>query len=90
MKRYKIQVFGDVQGVFYRHIISDKAKQLNLNGWCRNEPDGSVFIIIESDNEAKMKNFLKACKKGSPLSNIERVDMEEEDYLEDLEGFEVR
>lgn len=90
MKRVKIQVFGDVQGVFYRHVVADKAKQLKLNGWCRNEPDGSVYIVIESDNDAKIEKFVKVCKKGSPLSTLERVEVEEEDYLENLEGFEVR
>jgi acylphosphatase len=90
MKRLKIEVFGDVQGVFYRHFLADAAKRLKLNGWCRNEPDGSVYIIIESVNKEKLEKFLRACKKGSPLSVVERVETDEEDFWENLQGFEVR
>jgi acylphosphatase len=44
-----IRVSGMVQGVGFRHFCWRKATQLELVGWVRNLPDGSVSIHAEGD-----------------------------------------
>jgi acylphosphatase len=38
----KFEVFGRVQGVFFRKYTKAKAEELGLTGWCRNTPRGTV------------------------------------------------
>lgn len=89
MKRLRIRVFGDVQGVFYRHFAKDMAIKLELNGWIRNDPDGSVFIVVEGE-EKNVDRFLEWCREGSPMAAVDNVDASVEEYLGDMESFEIR
>ncbi|XP_033149984.1 acylphosphatase-2 [Drosophila busckii] len=41
------EVFGIVQGVFFRKHTQAKAKQLGLGGWCMNTREGTVKGVIE-------------------------------------------
>jgi len=52
MKRVHIFVSGIVQGVFFRHFTSMKAKQLGLTGWVRNLRDGRVEMVCEGNEDA--------------------------------------
>lgn len=40
---------GQVQGVYFRVQVRDRAMQLGLCGWVRNLPDGRVQAHIEGD-----------------------------------------
>jgi len=42
----RFRVTGRVQGVGFRKIIRNKANQLGLAGWVRNESDGSVLVEL--------------------------------------------
>jgi len=89
MKRIRVRVYGDVQGVFFRHFTKKTARKLGLNGWCRNEGDGSVLIVVEGE-ERSVDEFEAWSHKGSPMAVVERVDVTVEKY-EGQEGrFEVR
>ena len=44
-----IVVRGRVQGVFFRASAAEKAAELRLAGFVRNEPDGSVYMEAEGD-----------------------------------------
>lgn len=89
MKRLRIRVSGDVQGVFYRHFASDEAKKLGVTGWIRNDPDGTVFMVVEGES-AVIDKFLAWSKEGSPMANVEDIDVVEEEYIGESEGFEIR
>jgi acylphosphatase len=89
MKRVRIRVYGDVQGVFYRHFAKETAEKIGVNGWIRNDPDGTVFIVAEGDDK-KVEQYLEWAKEGSPMAQVEKVDFAEEEYLGDTEGFEIR
>lgn len=65
-----IRVQGRVQGVFFRASTRDKARELGLTGFVRNEKDGSVYI--EVFGEAKMlEEFLAWCKLGPKNAVVE-------------------
>lgn len=71
----RIQVTGRVQGVFYRASTKDKATDLGLRGWVKNQPDGSVLIEVEGE-EDMVSEFIEWCKHGPPLANVRSVDFE--------------
>ncbi len=89
MKRVKMSVTGDVQGVFFRHFAKQEADRLGLAGWCRNESDGSVFIVVEGE-EKNVDLFIRWAKKGSELATVENVDAKEEKFTGLEQGFEIR
>ena len=89
-KHYKIKVEGKVQGVWFRKYTNDKAQSLNLYGFVRNEPDGSVYIEVESDQKDKLKEFIQWLYQGSPLSKVEKVKILREGPCQNFEGFEIQ
>ncbi|XP_068151471.1 acylphosphatase-2 [Drosophila tropicalis] len=67
------EVFGTVQGVYFRKHTQSKAKQLGITGWCMNTKEGTVKGVIEGnlDKLNEMKHWLQ--HKGSPRSIIEKA-----------------
>lgn len=88
-KRLEIFIKGDVQGVSYRYHAKDIAKKLDIKGWIKNEPDGSITIVIEGD-EDNLNAFLAWCRQGSPLSEVKDVISRDGEYTGEFEKFEVR
>ncbi|CAH2084955.1 unnamed protein product [Euphydryas editha] len=42
LKSVDFEVFGRVQGVFFRKYTKQQADKLDLKGWCRNTSRGTV------------------------------------------------
>ena len=89
----KFQVYGKVQGVFFRKYTQAEAQKLGVTGWCENTEDGEgVMGEIEGDRGAifQMRNWL--AKKGSPKSKIQKIEFSQEGNLEKRKyaGFEIR
>jgi acylphosphatase len=76
MKHAAITVTGRVQGVWFRRYTLDRARELGLKGFVRNQPDGSVFIRTSGPDE-KVDALIAWCWQGSPLSHVEEVLVEE-------------
>ena len=88
MKRYRINVKGKVQGVFYRSSTQAKAKELGLSGWVQNQEDGSVLIEAEGE-EQKLQKLVEWCQQGPGAAIVNDVDYEEIEP-KGINGFEVR
>ena len=76
MKSICIRVIGRVQGVGFRAGVAQEAYKLGLNGFVRNEPNGSVYIEIEGDPEV-LDNFLQWCHQGPRFAKVDQVIVEE-------------
>ena len=83
-----IKIFGLVQGVYFRAYTKEKAQQLGLNGFVRNDPDGTVYIECMGSAE-NIENFIDCCRKGSPRSVVTKVDVTELTEKK-FEGFVIR
>jgi len=83
-----IQVFGKVQGVFYRASTKQKADELELKGWVKNEADGSVSINVEGD-EISVDEFVQWCRKGPLLAQVDQI-KETNVSIANYSHFEVR
>ena len=90
MKRLTLKILGDVQGVTFRWSSREKAQELDIVGWVKNEPDGSVTVIAEGD-EAKLETFLDWCKTGPRWARVDKMEekLEEVGKL-NFEKFEIR
>jgi len=87
-KHYLIRIHGRVQGVFFRASTQDKANQLGIKGFARNEPDRTVYIEAEGE-ENNLNDFINWCWKGPSAAKVEKVGYEEGDW-KNFERFEVR
>jgi acylphosphatase len=70
----RIQIFGRVQGVFFRNSTVEKAWELDLKGWVRNEPDGSVLVELEG-NFLSLAEMEKWLRQGPPLAKVESLNI---------------
>ncbi|MCX6649695.1 MAG: acylphosphatase [Candidatus Bathyarchaeota archaeon] len=75
MKAAHIIVSGYVQGVGFRSDTQRRASRLDLSGWVRNIPDGSVEIHVEGD-EAALGEFLEWCRVGPSDAVVEDVSVD--------------
>ncbi|KAF7390174.1 acylphosphatase-1-like [Vespula maculifrons] len=67
------EVFGTVQGVFFRKYTQKKSQELGLKGWCMNTDNGTVVGQLEGESTKveEMKRWLQST--GSPQSAIEKA-----------------
>jgi acylphosphatase len=86
--RRRVTVRGQVQGVFFRDSVRERARAEGVDGWICNRGDGAVEAVIEGDPEA-VERLVQFCRTGPSQADVERVDVREEDP-EGLSGFEVR
>ncbi len=74
-KHLNVKISGRVQGVFFRYSAKRKAEKLDIMGFARNEPDGTVYIEAEGE-EKTLKQFLAWCRKGPAFARVEKVESE--------------
>jgi acylphosphatase len=87
MKRIIINVYGHVQGVFFRYTTRKVARKLGLTGVVKNMTDGSVFIEAEG-SEDKLNELLEFSKKGPKYAKVENVKYEFKEPENKFKGFE--
>jgi acylphosphatase len=73
--KLKARVHGRVQGVFFRESTRQRANELGLSGWVRNDPDGSVECCFIGAREM-CERVLAFVRVGPPSANVSRVDVE--------------
>ena len=87
--RAHVLVSGKVQGVFFRSSTKDKAEELGISGWVRNLADGRVEAVLEGEKE-DLDKMLEWCRKGPEYARVTGIEIIEEDYKGEFEGFLLR
>jgi acylphosphatase len=87
-KRVHVWIEGRVQGVFFRAYMRDAAKKEGVRGWVRNTPDGRVEAIMEGEADA-VDRMIQWCHRGSPLSRVDDVIVEEELFKDEFSDFVI-
>jgi len=87
-KHLNIKIYGRVQGVLFRHSAKQKAEQLNIKGFAKNEPDGTVYIEAEGEEE-NLKQFLDWCYQGPILASVKRVEFEFSSEIKNFSEFVI-
>ena len=88
MQHWNIRIHGAVQGVFYRDSARQKAEELGVSGFARNESDGSVYIEAEG-TEQNLKAFLAWCTQGPASAQVEKVKSEHSANLKHFSEFRI-
>lgn len=77
-----------MQGVFFRTNTEQIAQTFGLQGFVRNEPDGSIFIEAEGE-EGALQKLVSWCQHGPRAAKVDRVEVHEGPMKEYI-GFEIR
>jgi acylphosphatase len=83
-----VRVTGLVQGVFFRAWTVERARALDVTGWVRNVPDGSVEAHLEGEKWS-VQQLIDLLHQGPPSAQVARVDVEDA-VPEGADQFEVR
>lgn len=86
MARHAV-VRGVVQGVGFRYFAHRAARELNLRGWVRNLPDGSVETVAEGA-DAAVTEYLSRLSRGPSGARVDGVDVEAVE-LRNFPAFEI-
>ena len=84
-----VRYYGRVQGVGFRATVRGVAQGFSLKGWVKNEPDGSVQLIVTAE-AAEIEAFLAAIRASRLGAHIDREIQESAANVGELKGFEVR
>lgn len=88
MRRVRVVVSGEVQGVGYRYTMRIVAREAGVAGWVRNLRDGTVEAEIEGA-EAAVDDVLAWMAEGPPGSRVESATVTDAAPT-GVTGFEVR
>jgi acylphosphatase len=83
-----VRITGVVQGVGFRAWTQSRAARLGLDGWVRNDRDGSVEALISGEAE-RVDRMLDDLWKG-PLGSAVDAVVVEEAQAPDVPGFRIR
>ncbi len=80
MKHYNITVSGTVQGVWYRKSTLEKAIDIGIKGFVKNQSNDNVYIEAEG-SEAQLLHLIEWCKIGPEHAQVNHVAVKEGDFL---------
>lgn len=86
--RLRVNFQGRVQGVGFRATARSIARSYPVTGWVRNEPDGSVLLEVQGEEEV-VATYLGELKRTMSIY----IRTAEQSILEDAggeAGFEIR
>jgi acylphosphatase len=86
--RARFWISGRVQGVFFRDHTMRWASSMGLSGWVRNLPDGRVEAVAEGEKD-KIQKLESRLREGPPMSRVEDVRTEWEEYRGEFSSFRV-
>jgi acylphosphatase len=73
--RVHVRIHGHVQGVSFRYHARQRASSLDLSGWVRNRPDGTVEAEAQGPEDL-VDQFVAWAHDGPYLAEVWRVEVE--------------
>jgi acylphosphatase len=70
---HHVRVIGRVQGVGFRQFVRERARALGLSGWVKNQPDGSVELLVAGDDQAAAR-LLDIIRRGPPYADVAAIE----------------
>jgi len=75
MQTKRVKIEGKVQGVYFRASAKQKAMNLGVQGFVKNETDGSVVMEIEGKQQ-DVDSMVEWCNNGPALARVKNVHIE--------------
>ena len=88
-ERLDAHVVGRVQGVGFRYFVTQQARRLGVDGWVRNEPDGSVRVAAEGSRDV-LEELVERLRRGPAGAKVQDVRMTWSRATNEFGGFDVR
>ena len=89
----KMQLFvlisGKVQGVGFRNFTQRNARQLGVNGYAKNLPNGKVEVVAEGD-KSQLDALIALLKRGPRFARVDSLDVDERSFTGEYESFGIR
>ena len=85
----RVTVTGVVQGVGFRYYCCRKASEYHVQGWVKNQRDGSVVVLAQGESES-LEQFVAVLRSGPAGAVIQAVRVCYEENADRFESFEVR
>lgn len=86
--RYVVRFSGRVQGVGFRFTTLEQARGLNVHGFVRNEPDGSVEMDVEGSSK-DLKELVRRIESAMS-GNIDATDIDQRPTRGIDSGFHIQ
>lgn len=79
-------VSGRVQGVGFRWFVVRAAERMQVCGWTRNLPDGTVEVVAQGEpgSVASLEDVLKTGPRGARVDAVESKENEPDANLSDF------
>jgi acylphosphatase len=87
VKRVRVLVSGDVQGVGFRWFCREQAMGRGVAGSVRNLPDGRVEAVFEGETEA-VDGIVAWCREGPNWARVSAVEARDEEPVLET-GFRI-
>lgn len=84
----KFIISGRVQGVGFRWFVLNAAQQLAIKGTVRNNIDGTVEVIAQSDID-NIYQLKKIIEKGSAMSRVDNILQTDHSVNNQIKEFKV-
>jgi acylphosphatase len=80
---------GRVQGVGFRWFVEWEAHTLQIAGWVRNNPDGSVEVLAMGTRE-QLSGLRSRLQEGPRAARVDDVEESDAEPVAGLNSFQVR
>jgi len=84
-----LEIYGKVQGVFFRKSANLKAEGLALRGFVKNQADGSVRVELEG-YEDSINQFIAWVKSSPAPTEVLSVEITWSDKLKNFRTFTIK
>ena len=69
----RVLIYGDVQGVYFRAFVAQRARGLGLKGHVRNLPRGDSVEVVAEGERSRLEELITYLNVGPPAARVERV-----------------
>ncbi len=86
-RRYLVR--GRVQGVGFRWFVEREAHILQVAGWVRNNPDGTVEVLAQGTRD-QLAGLHSRLREGPRAARIDDVEVSDAELEPGLFSFQIR
>ena len=86
-RRYLVR--GRVQGVGFRWFVEREAHMLQVAGWVRNNPDGTVELLAQGTRE-QLAGLHSRLREGPRASRVDEVEVSDAAVTPGVTSFQIR
>ena len=82
-------VRGRVQGVGFRWFVEREAHMLQVAGWVRNNPDGTVEVLAQGTRD-QLAGLRSRLQEGPRAARVDAVETTDAEAVPGLISFQIR